>query len=104
HPGQNLGTAGARKQVGFLFFERASIPIAQGGSSVVGAVGKLQKRLVRRGRGANRLVGKDEFTQLRTVHCLRRRYGRLGKTVWLRISVRVEDWLRHGFVARPEPN
>src|SRR6266540_5267530 len=83
-------------------FERGAIPLRQIGCRLVCGLEEFQDPVVGRRGFAHTIVWQDEFSEIGAVERRRWSNGRVCKTVWLRIRVRVEGGVVHRRGARPE--
>src|SRR6266699_2684510 len=92
----------SRMQDWFLFFQCITVPFPQLRGSVVGALRKVEKDLIRLFSSAHRVVRQDELPQLRLVESGLWVNFRLCKSRRFRIRIGIEEWRRRSRVAGPK--
>src|SRR5438105_1894889 len=85
-----------------LPFECLAIPLRKPGSGFVGALKKLQQRLLRRGSCSHVVIAQEEFSQLLTVEGLLRTNQGCRQSRRQRCGIGVERWRSETVIAGPE--
>src|SRR4030095_13196127 len=93
---------GSRMQGWFLFLECGAVPLPQLRRSVVGALRKVEKDLIRVFSSAHRVIRQYEFVQLGLVESRIRLNFRLCEFRRFRVSIGIENWRRRRRVAGPK--
>ena len=86
-----------------LPFECLAIPLRKPGSGFVGALKKLQQRLLRRGSCSHVVIAQEKFSQLLTVEGFLRTNRGCRQSTRPRIGIRVERRGWETVIAGPEP-
>src|SRR6478672_9018027 len=84
-----------------LSLQRRPVPVRVVGTGLVAALQELQQHLVRRSRGAHRLVGQDELPDVLFLYA-GGSHRRFAETGGLGIGIGVERRLAEAAIARPE--